>query len=66
MDVITQTAQIAAAWPYPATLYVATLPSGGRLAIEAHATFGEIAIIVLLIILVGAEFVRLARHVNAD
>jgi len=61
MEVITDVLQIADLYPYPAALYVATLPSGGRVAIEASATFGEVVIILLLIIVAGLMLARLVQ-----
>jgi len=54
METITNTLQ-------NGTFYVYTLPSGNVAVVEASFTFGQIAIIVLLLFLVLIAFARLAR-----
>jgi hypothetical protein len=48
--------------PYPATLYVATLPSGGRMAIQATASFGEVLVALLLVMLLAVEIASLVQR----
>lgn len=62
MEVITDVLQIAALAPYPATLYVGALPSGGRVAIAATATFGDVFVALLLVMLVAIEIAALVRR----
>lgn len=62
MDVITDVVQIAAMSPYPATLYAATLPSGGHMVIQAAATFGDVLVALLLVMLLAAEIAGMVQR----
>jgi hypothetical protein len=62
MDVITSVISVTAQLPYPATLYVATLPSGGRMAVQATASFGDVLIIFLLVMLVAVEIASMVQR----
>lgn len=62
MDVITEVISIMTQLPYPATLYVATLPSGGRMAIQATASFGEVLVALLLVMLLAVEIASLVQR----
>jgi len=62
MDVITDVITITAQSPYPAAYYVATLPSGGRMAIQATASFGDVLIILLLVMVLAVEIAGMVQQ----
>lgn len=62
MNVITDVVTIAAQLPYPATLYVATLPSGGQMVIQAAASFGEVLVAFLLVMVLAVEIAGMVQR----
>ena len=62
MDVITSVVSVTAQIPYPAALYVATLPSGGLMAVQATASFGDVLVALLLVMLLAVEIAGLVQR----